>query len=53
VIEEDRSDFADRVEKIVACIVDNPFVGAAFGIRMPAVGNFIERNASALVAERQ
>lgn len=43
VLGEDAAEFENRVNQVVASIVNNPFVGAAFGVRMPTVERYLQR----------
>lgn len=39
----DTAEFVDRVTQILGACVDNPFVGAAYGLRLPEIELFAER----------
>ncbi|MDN8617233.1 Fic family protein [Variovorax ginsengisoli] len=43
----DSAEFMDRVTQIVGACIDNPFVGAPYGLRLPDIERFAQRQDSA------
>ena len=43
----DSAEFMDRVSQIVGACIDNPFVGAPYGLRLPEIERFAQRLDSA------
>jgi hypothetical protein len=44
VASEDSPEFVDRVTQIVGACIDNPFVGASYGLRLPDIERFAQRS---------